>query len=185
MTKNSIKSILLSAGLFAVASVSLGTGVSDINVTISDAAGRLTYRGKTDANGVFSSGPVAPGNYVVQFHGKNATASRNDYAIFAAAGHQRVVADAVPGAKFASNGVAVRLKPTVETPIVGQIALGGLNALGTKIINGVRYVLLPPETGDAGPRWVQEGTTSGRNVTRIRIDDPGMIKPPGGFNAAR
>jgi hypothetical protein len=177
MTKNSFRSILLFAGLCLVASVAGGSGVPNVDVTVSDAAGNLTYRGRTDANGVFATGRVAPGNYIVQFHSKNAKTGRSDYAIFAAAGHHRVVADAISGAKFAGNGVAVRLNSTLGTPIVGQVALGGLNALGTRIVNGVRYVLLPPETGDVGPRWVQEGTSSGRNVIRVGMDDPNMLKP--------
>ena len=77
----------------------------------------------------------------------------------------------------------MRLKPTASTPIIGQVALGGVNALGTKIVNGVRYVLLPPATGDLGPRWVEEGTQAARNVRRIRVDDPDMIKPTPGLTA--
>jgi len=177
MTQNRFPSVFAGAGLFLFASVALGSGIPDVDVTVSDAAGKLAYRGRTDAQGVFATQPVAPGKYVVQFHAKTARTERTDYAIFAAAGHHRVVADAVAGAKFAGNGVAMRLNSTIGTPIVGQVALGGLNALGTRIINGVRYVLLPPETGDVGPRWVQEGTSSGRNVTRIRMDDPNMLKP--------
>jgi hypothetical protein len=175
--RNRMKLIALCACLVTAASVACAAGVPNVEVTISDAAGRLIYRGNTDANGVFATRQVTAGSYVVQFNAKKAAINRNDYAIYAAAGHTRVVADAISGAKFANGGVAMRLKPATATPIVGQVALGGVNALGTKIVNGVRYVLLPPSTGDLGPRWVEEGTQAARNVTRIRIDDPGMIKP--------
>src|SRR4051812_22771862 len=177
MKQNSVKGFLFWTALFVAAATVHGAGVANVEVTVSDAAGRLTYRGKTDANGVFATGKVAAGNYVVQLRAKNAKVSRNDYGIFAAAAHQRVVADAVAGSKFASPGVAVRLKPTTSTVIVGQVAIGGPNELGTKIVNGRRLVLLPPETGDVGPRWVEEGTTSGRNITRVKNEDPNMLKP--------
>jgi hypothetical protein len=178
MKKNLASFLLFCTGLLGAASLALGGGVADVDVTVSDAAGKLTFRGKTDARGTFATRPVAPGDYVVQFKARNAALNRSDYAIFAAAGHRRVVADAIAGAKFAGAGVAMRLKPTVSTPIMGQVAAGGVNALGTKIVNGVRYVLRPPATGEMGPRWVEEGTLGMRNVTRIHIDDPGMIKPP-------
>jgi hypothetical protein len=176
MKKNRRAFPLFCAGLLLAAVTAHAGGVPNMDVTISDSAGRLTYRGKTDANGVFATGQVAPGNYVVQFQAKTVAANRDDYAIFAAAGRQRIIADAVSGKKFSGGGVAMRLKPTSGTLIIGQVALGGVNALGTKIVNGVRYVLLPPETGDVGPRWVEEGTSSARNIARVRVDDPAMIK---------
>jgi hypothetical protein len=162
--------------LLAIASIVYGAAVSNVDVTVSDATGRLIYRGKTDTNGVFGTGQVAAGDYVVQFNAKNAAVNRSDYAIYAAAGHRRVVAHDISGRQFAGAGVAMRLKSVARTPIIGQVALGGVNALGTKIVKGVRYVLLPPATGDIGPRWVEEGTQAARNVTRIQFDDPNMIK---------
>lgn len=176
MKKKGIGFLLVCAGFFGAASALQAGGVSNVDVTVSDASGRLTYRGKTDANGVFATRRVAPGNYVVQFQAKKAAATRNDYAIFAAAGSHSVVADAVSGAKFSGAGVAMRLKPTSATPIIGQVALGGVNALRTKIVKGARYVLLPPGTGDLAPRWVREGTHPARNISRIRVDEPDLIK---------
>ena len=176
MKKKGIGFLLLCAGFLAAVSALQAGGVPNVDVTVSDASGRLTFRGKTDENGVFTTRRVAPGNYVVQFQAKKAAANRDDYAIFAAAGHQNVVADAISGAKFSGAGVALRLKPTTATPIIGQVAVGGVNELRTKIVKGVRYVLLPPETGELGPRWVREGTHSRRNISRIRVDDPALIK---------
>ena len=176
MKKRGLGFLLVCAGFLGGVSALQAGGVANVNVTVSDASGRLTYRGRTDVNGVFATRPVAPGNYVVQFQAKTAAVNRSDYAIFAAAGTHSVVADAVSGAKFSAAGVAVRLKPTTGTPIVGQVALGGVNELRTKIVKGVRYVLLPPETGDSGPRWVKEGTHSARNISRIRVDEPALIK---------
>jgi Carboxypeptidase regulatory-like domain len=173
-----VKKNLLLVLLSGIVSALNAAGLPNVEVTVSDATGRLIYRAKTDANGVFVTSQAPPGNYVIQFKARNAAINRNDYAIFAAAGHQRVVADAISGAKFAGAGVAMRLKANARSPIIGQVALGGVNALGTKIVKGVRYVLLPPATGDLGPRWAEEGTEAARNVTRIRIDDPEMIKPP-------
>jgi hypothetical protein len=176
MKKNRVKGILFCAGLWLAASVVHAAGVANVDVTISDSAGRVAYRGRTDNNGIFASTKVVPGNYVVQFNAKNAAANRADYGIFAAAGYHRVVAEAVAGSKLAGAGVAMRVKATTASPIIGQVAVGGENALGTKIVNGKRYVLVPPQTGDLGPRWVEEGTTSGRYVTRINVEDGSLIK---------
>lgn len=176
--KKNLLFLLLLGWIVATALALDAGGVPNVEVTVSDATGRLIYRGRTDSNGVFATSQAPAGNYVIQFKAKNAAITRNDYAIFAAAGHQRVVADAIAGAKFAGGGVAMHLKPTAPSPIIGQVALGGIHALGTKIVKGVRYVLLPPATGDLGPRWVEEGTEAARNVTRIHLDDPEMIKPP-------
>lgn len=176
MKKNRVTGVLFCVGFLLAASAVFGGGVPNVDVTISDAAGRLAYRGKTDSNGVFASSKVGPGNYVVQFNAKNAGTNRTDYAIYAAAGHQRMVADAVAGSKLAGAGVAMRLKATTGTPIVGQVAVGGVDALGTKIVNGRRYLLVQPQTGDLGPRWVEEGTTATRNVTRIQMEDGSFIK---------
>ena len=176
MKKKGIGFFLFCAGLLGAVSTLHAAGVPNVDVIVSDASGRLTYRGKTDENGVFATRRVAPGNYVVQFQARKAAVNRNDYAIFAAAGHQNVVADAISGAKFSGAGVAIRLKPTTATPIIGQVAVGGVNELRTKIVKGVRYILVLPETGQLGPRWVKEGTHSARNISRLRVDDPALIK---------
>jgi hypothetical protein len=179
MKKNVLGLFLCCALLAAAPAVARGN-VAGIDVTISDAAGRLVYRGKTDGNGAFATARVAPGNYVVQFNARNVDAKRKDYAIFAAAGRHRVVADEVEGAKFTGGGVAMRLKVAPGTPIIGQVALGGVHALGTKIVNGRRYVLLAPETGThIGPRWVEEGAASARSVSRVTVDETAMIKQEG------
>ncbi|MFL6594798.1 MAG: carboxypeptidase-like regulatory domain-containing protein [Chthoniobacterales bacterium] len=157
-------------------------GVAGVQVTVSDHAGKLTYRGRTDASGAFVTPWVTPGDYVVQINSTDAFADRSDYAIFAAAGKHRVVANAVEGAKLRSGGIAMRLKVAAGTPIIGQIALGGVNALGTKIVNGKRFVLVQSETGSAlGPRWVEERSASAHNVSRVTLDDPTMIKPAPGL----
>lgn len=176
MRKNRSRFIFVSFALVFAALLPLQAGgIPNVDTTVSDASGKLVYRGKTDANGVFASGQVPAGDYVVQFKAKNAAPNRNDYAIYAAAGHQKVVADAVAGTKLAGAGVAIRLKSTTKTPIIGQVAVGGVNALGTKIVNGKRYVLVA-QTGDVAPRWVEEGSDTGRNITRIHIEDPAFIK---------
>ena len=176
MKKNRGKGILFCVGLWLAGSFVHAAGVPNVDVTISDGSGRVAYRGRTDNNGIFASAKVVPGNYIVQFNAKNAAASRADYGIFAAAGHHRIVAEAVAGSKLAGAGVAMRVNATTATPIIGQVAVGGANGLGTRIVNGKRYVLVAPQTGDLGPRWVEEGTTTGRNVTRINVEDGSLIK---------
>jgi hypothetical protein len=157
-------------------------GISGLEVIVSDSGGQLVHRGKTDSTGAFATRQLPAGNYVVQFRGRTAAADRNDYAFFVAGAKHRVVADAVEGSTLTSRGVAMRLKLAHGTPIVGQAALGGVQGLGTKIVNGRRYILVPPETGTApAPRWVEEGTQRTRNLSRISIyaDDWAQIKQGG------
>ena len=76
----------------------------------------------------------------------------------------------------------MRVKAATAAPIIGQVALGGTDALGTKIVNGTRYILVAPETGShLGPRWVEEGLAPARNVSRLRFyaDDLYQIKQGG------
>lgn len=152
-------------------------GVGGVDVTISDGAGKLVYRGKTDRSGAFATQRVRGGDYVVQLNAPKAEIQRTDYAIFAAAGKQRVVADAVAGRQLTGSGVAMRLKLKTDSTIFGQLAVGGVKALGTKIENGRRYVLVASETGsNLGPQWVEEGLAPARDTTQISVDDPAFIK---------
>ena len=164
------RGVLLCSFLLLVAS-SVQAAISAMNVTVSDADGRLTYRGKTDADGTFSTGRIAPGNYVVQFNGKGGSVAAGEYAIVVGAGRHKVVAESVTGEKLVGGGVAMRLKAPAGTRISGQVAQGRADALGTRIVNGRRYVLAVASIGsNLGPRWVEEGAPSDLNVRRYNID---------------
>ncbi len=151
-----------------------------LSVTVSDATGLVAYKGRTNAAGVFATGKLQPGDYVVQFNSSDATSGT--YALALSAGKQKVTAEAVPGAKFAKGGVAMKVKVGPEMNITGQVWTGKAgtvlaNAGNTKvrIINGRRYVWLATQTGsNLGGRWVEEGTPEAQYVERMSrqgIDD--------------
>lgn len=150
-----------------------------MDVMVVDANNRLAHKGRLDADGSFSTRPLRPGDYVVQFNARGG-APREDYAIIVGAGRNKVVADTVAGEKFAGGGVAMRIKVPRPTRIVGHVAAGGAEAIGVRIINGRRYILVRESTGTfIGPRWVEEGTQSVRNVFQISRDDVRELQDKG------
>lgn len=119
--KNLIRGTLLSFALLA-ACMAYG-GVSPINVTVSDAGGKASFKGVTNAKGTFATAKLKPGNYVVQFNSTSGTLRGNRYAIVVSAGMKKVAAAAVPGEKFAGGGVALRVVVGAGLNITGQVAL--------------------------------------------------------------
>ena len=63
--KNLIRGTVLSL-CFAIACMAYGA-VPPLNVTVSDASGKVAFRGKTDAQGTFTTDKIKPGVYDVQF----------------------------------------------------------------------------------------------------------------------
>ena len=59
---NMTRNILLSTFL-VLASIAYGAAVPTIDVTVSTLAGKVAFRGKTDAEGVFTTPNLAPGSY--------------------------------------------------------------------------------------------------------------------------
>jgi hypothetical protein len=146
---NPIRNLLLFA-LLIVASVAYGAGVAPMNVTVSGPSGKVAYKGKTDANGMFATPKLAPGNYIVQFNSPGLKAGQ--YALVVSAGKKKVSADAVIGDKFAKGGVAMRVDVGAGLNISGQVALSG---------GAVRpgMVWIPQMLGSNRPgHWVEEGS---------------------------
>ena len=104
--KNLIRNLFLSTLLLAV-SAAYGAGVAPMDVTVSGPGGKVAYKGKTDANGTFSTPKLAPGNYTVQFNSPGLKAGQ--YVIVVSAGKKKVSADSVIGDKFAKGGVAMKV----------------------------------------------------------------------------
>lgn len=162
---------ILFGSLLLLTAASVQGSVGGMDVTVSDAAGLLAYRGKTNADGTFSTARIKRGNYVVQLNARDESVRGGEYAVVVGAGRHKVVAESVAGEKFVRGGVAMRVKATGGTRISGQIAEDGSTALGTRIVNGRRYVLLGAPIGsNLGPRWVEEGTPSPFNVVRYSYD---------------
>ena len=109
---------LIAASLFALTSVVSGA-TSAIDVTVSDPSGKVAYKGKTNAQGIFSTGQLQPGNYVVQFKGQNV---EGDHAIVIAAGKKKVAADLVSPRQFRGGGVAMKVEVGAGLNITGQVA---------------------------------------------------------------
>ena len=183
--KTSARNILLSV-LLVAATTAFGA-LPPVDVTVSDASGKVAFRGKTGANGTFSTPKLQPGNYVVQF---NSSKVKGDHAIVVSAGKKKVTADAVAAEKFAKGGIAMRVDVGSGLNITGQVAEVGVAEAGAgnakvKIINGKRYVWVGSEMGsNLGGRWVEEGSATGLNTGRMRSDTVQDLQTRGSQGAA-
>ena len=112
--------------LFLVVAVAANAGIPSMNVTVSDAAGKLTYKGVTRNDGSFATEKLQAGNYVVQFNSKNPALKGNLYSLIVAAGQKKVVASSVTGDKFLGGGVAMKVQVATGLGIIGHVSLGPL-----------------------------------------------------------
>ncbi|MDQ6860602.1 MAG: T9SS type A sorting domain-containing protein [Verrucomicrobiota bacterium] len=140
-------------------------GSAPINVVVSDAAGKVAYKGVVGGDGAFATPKLPAGNYVVQF---NAAEIRGDQAVVVSAGKKKVSAAAVSATQFRSGGVAMRIEVGANLNIAGQVApaVTGLVAPSTErsraaSVDTVRRiqdqsgqgaVLVGPKTPGAGGR---------------------------------
>lgn len=138
--------------LFTATSVFAGT--SPMSVLVSDAKGKASFKGMTDAKGTFATSNLPAGNYVVQFTSKNADVKGKFYAVAVSAGKKKVSASAVPGEKFNAGGIAMKVDVGANLNITGQVVLEDkVNKSGKKM------VWIPPKTGsNFGGHWVEEGS---------------------------
>ncbi|MGI8435590.1 MAG: carboxypeptidase-like regulatory domain-containing protein [Chthoniobacterales bacterium] len=173
--KTFARRILSSLLLLVAATFASGAGTSALDVTVSDSAGKVAYKGKTTASGTFSTAQVAPGDYVVQFNSRGGM--KGEYAVVVSAGKQKVVAD-VTGGKFAGGGVALRVKVGKGMNVTGQVTSGKMAASANlrpapkgvkmKVVDGKRYFWKEPTTGShLGGRWVEEGTPEASEITTV------------------
>ena len=182
--KNTTRNILLSLPLFLI-SLGYGATVPTMDVTVSSANGKVAYKGTTNANGIFATGNLEPGNYVVEFHSKSAAAKGSKFGIAVSAGKNTVSADAVAGEKLAANGVAMKVAVATGTKITGQVAsglaatkavasasAGSQSSAKVKVINGKRYVwVIPQKSSLEGGHWVEESAANAQSDT-VRQSTP-------------
>ncbi|MFN2622366.1 MAG: T9SS type A sorting domain-containing protein [Chthoniobacterales bacterium] len=124
-----MKTLFLAVGLclfLMVAAATNGAGVPTMNVTVSDAAGKLAFKGATKGDGGFATEKLQPGNYVVQLTSKNAALKGGQFSIVVSAGKKKVVANSVAGEKFLAGGVAMKVEVAAGLNITGQVAAGPL-----------------------------------------------------------
>ena len=140
--------------------------VSNMQVVVTTGAGKVVSQAQTDANGAFTSQSLAPGDYVVRFSSHDSRSG--SFAIVVEAGKNVVVAEAVPGGKFAKGGVATKVAVNKPTALKGHIGTGSVAQLRAnsivnpmmsgrvKFINGKKYVWIYPSTGsNLGGGWEQ------------------------------
>ena len=156
----------------ALSTVALAA-VPAIDVTVSNAAGKVAYKGKITGSGAFSTGQLEPGNYTVQFN--SSAVKSGAYTIVVSAGKKKVSSNAVSADQFGKGGVAMKVDVPAGTNITGQVATGGTTAAAsasnakTKVVNGKTYVWMGPETGsNMGGQWVEEGDSrvSRQNISK-------------------
>jgi hypothetical protein len=116
MMKNLIRGTVLSL-CFAIACMAY-SAVPPLSVTVSDASGKVAFRGKTDAQGTFTTDKIKQGIYDVQFTSPSALAG--NYSIKVSAGVKHVSAASIAGDKFA-KGVALKVNVQNLLNIVGEV----------------------------------------------------------------
>ncbi len=179
-------SLLVFLGL---ASLAQAASAPAVEVTISNSAGKVVYKGKTDSGGAFATPSLAAGDYVVLFNSKGSVKG-GPYALVVNVGEKKVDADSVPAAKFSHGGVAMKVPVDHPMKLTGEIAAAGAtktvaaNTQGkskskgkTKYVNGREYVWIPPEPGGWLPgKWVEAGSVEARNAEGNK---QGKVAPEG------
>ena len=190
----------------AVAFVALGASAAPSTISFDvvvkqKANGARVFQGKTDSRGNFATPPLDAGSYSVEFRSKQAAAMRGrDITIAINSGKGESTQSTAPADKFAS-GVAMNFEIKKPTKLTGQVgadagaeavasAKGPVVAGSVKIINGKRFVWMPPELGsNMGGKWVPEGSPGapkanvqrGNRETLQRMQDhSGQGAMPGG-----
>ncbi|MEO6870674.1 MAG: carboxypeptidase-like regulatory domain-containing protein [Chthoniobacterales bacterium] len=155
----------------------VSAAVPPMDVTVSNSAGKLLFKGKTDAQGVFTTKSLAPGNYVVQF--KSKSSKGGPYTLVVGAGKKKVVAESVPASKISKGGVALRVEVSKAISLSGQVAEAGQTTMAAsagsdksnakvKYVNGKKFVWVQGELGsNLGGRWVDANSPEGRNVQNV------------------
>ena len=134
-----MKTLFSTVGLCLFLTVAAANGgIPSVNVTVSDSAGKLAYKGATKNDGAFATEKLQPGKYVVQFSSKNAALKGGQYSIVVAAGTKKVVANGVAGDKFLAGGVAMKVDVGSSLNITGQVATGPIPTVTQKNDNNMR-----------------------------------------------
>jgi len=174
MTKQLLTKLLTCLALTVLLSTAQA-GIPAIKVIVSDASGKVAFKGATHSDATFATSSLPPGEYVVQFQSTNAALKGNQYLLVVSAGKKKVIADAVAGEQLAGGGVAMKVNVGSGLRISGQVAneestiAKGLTKV--RVVNGKRYVWVPARIGsNLGPHWELEGVAPATNVTFITMD---------------
>ncbi len=177
-----------------------GATLPSFEVTVREkSGGKVVSTAKTNAGGTFSTAEVQPGSYTVEFRSKNSAAlAGSQLQISVSPGKGPATQATAPGARF-GGGVAVALDVKKASALTGRVAAesaknltdtgetkGPVRAGSVKIINGKRYVWMPPEMGsNMGGKWVPEGTPGApaANTTRGGADSLRRMQDASGQGA--
>ncbi len=179
--KKLLRNLLLALSLAAF-SAAYGAGTPTLDVAVTDASGKVAYKGKTSSSGTFATGKLAPGNYTVQFNSKSVPSGH--YMLVVSSGKKKVSADAVDAGKFAKGGVAMKVEGVAGgMNITGQVAnaAAATNNSNVRIIKGKRYVWVKnTEAGsNLGGKWVEEGSPEASSVLRLSRDSLNKMQEHG------
>jgi hypothetical protein len=193
--KNITRAVLLLLPTFSLA---FGATIPPVEVTVTNAAGKVAYKGKISSRGTFETGTLEPGNYVVEFDSKAKIANGTKFALSAIAGKNNVSSDSVAGEKFVDPGIAMKISVASNSKITGQVAPAGSLTKHTaatqgnakskytgpvKVINGKRYIWVTPYTGSvSGGHWAEEGSeeaNQAEGITKMQANQPAAPRSGG------
>jgi hypothetical protein len=159
--------------LFFLGAVASYGGAPPVNVIVSDASGRVAFKGATHLNAAFVTANLAPGDYVVQFKANGAMSGQH-YLLVVSAGTKKVIADDVAAEKFNGGGVAMRITVGSGSKITGQIAPDQLASTAlqkSRVVDGKRYVWVNAHTGtNLAGHWEEESLAATRVVTTMSME---------------
>ncbi|MBA2432425.1 MAG: hypothetical protein H0V56_09985 [Chthoniobacterales bacterium] len=188
-------SVLVFAFAFGALTASAAPQTVSFDVTVKQKPnGTAVFKGKTDARGNFATSELSPGSYTAEFRSKHAAALKgSNITIAVNSGRGESSQSTAPAEKFGS-GVAINFEIKRATRVTGQVgANAGAEAVASskgpvvagsvKIINGKRFVWMPPELGsNMGGKWVPEGSPGAprANITKGNQDDLKRMQDFGG-----
>ena len=158
--------------------------IPSLKVLVADSNGKVAFKGATDINGVFSTGNLAAGNYVVQFNSSTATTTGHSYTLVIAAGKKKVSAQSIDGGKLSADGVAMKIAVASGSRISGQVA-----ASNVKIDEKTKkmMVYIAPRTGSNMPgHWVPADSAeaiAAQNSGELRKEDIKKLQDQGDFRS--
>jgi hypothetical protein len=172
--QNQSSSCLLAAALalFGTNLTAAPSALPSVKVLVADSAGKVAFKGVTDASGAFSTGSLAGGNYVVQFNSTSAATANHSYILVVSAGKKKVAAESIDGGKLTAGGVAMKIAVAAGSKISGQVA-----ASNVKIDDKTKkmMVYIPPRIGSNMPgHWVPADSAeaiAARNSGELRTED--------------
>ena len=142
-----------------------------LKVVVADSTGKVAFKGVTDTNGLFSTGTLAAGTYVLQFNSSTAAKDRS-YTLVISAGQKKVSAQSIDGRKLTAGGVAMKIAVAAGLTISGQLA-----APNVKIDEKTKklMVYIAPRIGSNIPgRWVPADSAeaiAAQNSGEFRTED--------------